>query len=140
MDQRHDDDPVVIYRCRHEDGLLGFEAWVPSSSAIQLFSVDIRRGFSVAVPLPLVERMRAALEFYQKMGRGKRCARRRRLQFCFCLCWAGVRIHVGKGGAIVHRRFEESIQQPMLQAIGDVFPEEGFAELVMSFVPMPIAR
>ena len=136
MDKRTTDDPVVICRRRHGNGLLGFEAVFPWPRGTWLFSVDVHRGFSVAVPLELVGRVRAALQFHHKTWGGKRCARSRRVHFCLSLCWAGVRVLVPREDALV-RRFDELIRKRMTDAIADVFPEEGFAELVMSFCPVP---
>ena len=127
--------------------LAGISAWNDSGlaqrPALSECRLDQLVGFRVirdphlfAVPLELVGRVRAALRFHHKTWGGKRCARSRRVHFCLSLCWAGVQVLARNEDALV-RRFDELIRKRMTDAIADVFPEEGFAELVMSFCPVP---
>lgn len=57
------------------------------------------------------------------------------------LCWAGLegarRPKWKNEDKVLVKIFNDMVLAPMTEAIGEVFPEEGFAELVMSFCPRP---
>lgn len=105
--------------------------------------IDLGEGSLDEVPESFRGRMQAAIRFYKQTFPVATDHVQQRVNVIASLYWSGMQ---GELTGLFNRdfrarpTFDASIRTPMTAAIADVFPEEGFAELVMSFCPRPGVR
>ena len=91
------------------------------------------------VPCVIHDRLANAIEFSRRNFHGDEHSTDSKLFLAESICWAGIQAcfhapNVGLRGKDVSMT---KVRDAMVNAIADVFPEEGFAELVVSFCPHP---
>ena len=106
--------------------------WVRGSRVVGFYPCD-------HVPRVLCERLASAVEFSKRNFHGDEHSIDAKLFLVESICWAGIqgRLHVPKAEFGGREASFTKVRDAMVNAIADVFPEEGFAELVVSFCPHP---
>jgi hypothetical protein len=124
------------------DGWVVAWSFDPGTVSVFVLRPDQADALDTGAPNRIQGRLSGANEFLRQSLLGERKTAEARHLLIGWLCWAGIQVEFlpEDNERDVEDVFSVKIRDPVVDAIADVFPEEGFAELVFSLSPCPIPQ